>query len=72
MEKASAAGEASYSFHAAYIEIYNEQVLDLLNPRSGRGALTVRWKADRGFYVSGCPASSSPVRAHGPESGPPA
>lgn len=36
---------------ASYIEIYNEQVLDLLNFNSGRGALPVRWKADRGFYV---------------------
>ncbi len=26
-------------------------MLDLLNPHSGRGALPVRWKADRGFYV---------------------
>ncbi len=23
----------------------------MLNPHSGRGALPVRWKADRGFYV---------------------
>lgn len=41
----------SLSFSASYIEIYNEQVIDLLNNNSRRGPLPVRWKADRGFYV---------------------
>ncbi|KAJ3079354.1 Kinesin- protein 12 [Quaeritorhiza haematococci] len=34
---------------AAYLEIYNEQVQDLLNPSST--SLAVRWSPDRGFYV---------------------
>ncbi|KAL8013875.1 putative kinesin-like protein [Plasmopara halstedii] len=34
---------------ASYCEIYNEQVLDLLNPESG--VLNVRWNARAGFYV---------------------
>eukprot|EP00045_Choanoeca_perplexa_P005564 m.46969 g.46969 ORF g.46969 m.46969 type:complete len:743 (+) comp13187_c0_seq1:165-2393(+) len=43
--------EASYSFRASYLEIYNEQVVDLLNVRHDRGAMPVRWKADKGFHV---------------------
>lgn len=50
-DKASSSKDVITTFTAEYIEIYREQVLDLLNPLSGRGALPVRWKADRGFYV---------------------
>jgi kinesin family member 12 len=34
---------------AAYLEIYNEQVQDLLNP--GGAGLPIRWSAEKGFYV---------------------
>ncbi|KAI8813001.1 P-loop containing nucleoside triphosphate hydrolase protein, partial [Cladochytrium replicatum] len=37
------------SVKVAYLEIYNEQVHDLLNSTSN--ALSVRWTAERGFYV---------------------
>ncbi|KAJ3416757.1 Kinesin- protein 12 [Chytridiales sp. JEL 0842] len=37
------------SVRAAYLEIHNEQVLDLLNPPSP--PLPVRWTLQRGFYV---------------------
>jgi hypothetical protein len=38
-----------FTVRASYLEIYNEQVRDLLNP--GNGSLPVRWTRDRGFYV---------------------
>ncbi|RKO92742.1 P-loop containing nucleoside triphosphate hydrolase protein, partial [Blyttiomyces helicus] len=38
-----------FTTRAAYLEIYNEQVLDLLNPNSS--ALPVRWSTTKGFYV---------------------
>ncbi|XP_014384406.1 PREDICTED: kinesin-like protein KIF12 [Myotis brandtii] len=38
------------SLHASYLEIYNEQVLDLLSLGSPR-PLPVRWNKTRGFYV---------------------
>ncbi|KAH9389914.1 Kinesin- protein 12 [Tyrophagus putrescentiae] len=38
-----------YVITVSYLEIYNEQVLDLLNP-SPR-CLNVRWAKDRGFYA---------------------
>jgi hypothetical protein len=34
---------------ASYLEIYNENVLDLLNPQNS--GLPVRWSHDRGFFV---------------------
>ncbi|CAD7088674.1 unnamed protein product [Hermetia illucens] len=37
---------------ASFLEIYNEKVIDLLNPGSARKPLAVRWsKKSRGFYV---------------------
>ncbi|XP_041349657.1 kinesin-like protein KIF12 isoform X4 [Gigantopelta aegis] len=35
---------------ASYLEVYNEQVIDLLNP-SHRRYLAVRWSKNKGFYV---------------------
>ncbi|XP_045172444.2 kinesin-II 85 kDa subunit-like isoform X15 [Mercenaria mercenaria] len=35
---------------ASYLEIYNEQVIDLLNPNMRR-YLQVRWSKNKGFYV---------------------
>ncbi|BFZ04439.1 hypothetical protein BsWGS_07478 [Bradybaena similaris] len=35
---------------ASYLEIYNEQVIDLLNNSQGR-YLSVRWSKNKGFYV---------------------
>ncbi|GFS13444.1 kinesin-like protein [Elysia marginata] len=35
---------------ASYMEIYNEQVIDLLNPNQRR-YLSVRWNKNKGFYV---------------------
>ncbi|XP_038074712.1 kinesin-II 85 kDa subunit-like isoform X2 [Patiria miniata] len=40
----------TFTLSASYLEIYNEQVKDLLNP-SGRESLPVRWSKDKGFYV---------------------
>ncbi|RKP00790.1 hypothetical protein CXG81DRAFT_4144, partial [Caulochytrium protostelioides] len=34
---------------ASYLEIYNEQIIDLLNPSSG--PLPIRWSSSAGFYV---------------------
>ncbi|XP_045428051.1 kinesin-like protein KIF12 isoform X2 [Pipistrellus kuhlii] len=41
---------APVTLHASYLEIYNEQVLDLLSLGSPR-PLPVRWNKTRGFYV---------------------
>ena len=38
-----------YTVRATYLEIYLEQVKDLLNPTSGN--LQIRWNSERGFYV---------------------
>ncbi|XP_054155363.1 kinesin-like protein Klp68D isoform X4 [Oppia nitens] len=38
-----------YIIHVSYLEVYNEQVLDLLNPSPK--SLNVRWAKDRGFYA---------------------
>ncbi|XP_071502620.1 uncharacterized protein [Diadema antillarum] len=40
----------SFSLRSSYLEIYNEQVKDLLN-LTGRDSLQVRWSKDKGFYV---------------------
>jgi hypothetical protein len=44
----SASGE-TYVVRASYLEIYNEQVQDLLNPTNT--SLPVRWTSEKGFYV---------------------
>jgi hypothetical protein len=36
---------------ASYLEIYNEHVLDLLNPKNE--SLPIRWTQERGFFVEG-------------------
>ncbi|XP_046916795.2 kinesin-like protein KIF12 isoform X1 [Dermatophagoides farinae] len=38
-----------YIITVSYLEVYNEQVLDLLNPSTR--SLNVRWSKDRGFYA---------------------
>lgn len=38
-----------YTIRASYLEIYNEQVQDLLNRRGTE--LNVRWDQERGFFV---------------------
>ncbi|XP_075678771.1 uncharacterized protein LOC113789082 isoform X2 [Dermatophagoides pteronyssinus] len=38
-----------YIITVSYLEVYNEQVLDLLNPTTR--PLMVRWSKDRGFYA---------------------
>jgi hypothetical protein len=48
-EMISTSKQMKYVIRAAFFEIYNEQVQDLLNPSSA--ALPVRWRRDRGFYV---------------------
>ncbi|XP_070573077.1 uncharacterized protein [Ptychodera flava] len=40
----------TYTLSASYLEIYNEQVKDLLNP-SEKVSLGVRWSKTKGFYV---------------------
>ncbi|XP_067931549.1 kinesin-like protein KIF12 [Watersipora subatra] len=40
----------SYTLKASYFELYNEQILDLLNPQGGR-KLNMRWSANKGFYI---------------------
>lgn len=39
-----------YVVKSSFLEVYNEQVRDLLNPKTG--ALKVHWKEDTGFYAS--------------------
>jgi kinesin family protein 12 len=34
---------------ASYLEIYNEHVYDLLNPKGP--SLPIRWNAEKGFFV---------------------
>lgn len=41
--------DRTITFAASYIEIYKEQVIDLLRPSNK--PLAVRWKSDKGFHV---------------------
>ncbi|TMW48315.1 hypothetical protein DOY81_006604 [Sarcophaga bullata] len=44
--------DISYVLKASFMEIYNERVIDLLNPGSARKPLSVRWsKKSGGFFV---------------------
>ncbi|KAL0838560.1 hypothetical protein ABMA28_016664 [Loxostege sticticalis] len=44
--------ECHFILKASFLEIYNEKVIDLLNPGSARKPLQVRWsKESRSFYV---------------------
>lgn len=44
--------EFQFVLKASFLEIYNEKVIDLLNPGSARKPLAVRWsKKLRGFFV---------------------
>ncbi|XP_049308043.1 kinesin-like protein KIF12 isoform X1 [Bactrocera dorsalis] len=44
--------DVNYVLKASFLEIYNERVIDLLNPGSARKPLAVRWsKKSRGFFV---------------------
>jgi len=44
--------DATFVIKASYLEIYNEKVIDLLNPGAKRSNLTVRWnKRSRAFVV---------------------
>jgi hypothetical protein len=50
MKKQKASGKFSdIRIQASYLEIYNENVLDLLNPQNT--SLPVRWSQERGFFV---------------------
>lgn len=40
----------NFVLRACFLEIYNEQVVDLLNPGQKK-YLNVRWAKDKGFYV---------------------
>ncbi|CAB3378803.1 Hypothetical predicted protein [Cloeon dipterum] len=44
--------DTHFVLKASFLEIYNEKVIDLLNPGSARKPLAVRWsKKSRGFFV---------------------
>ncbi|KAL4713195.1 hypothetical protein ACJJTC_002941 [Scirpophaga incertulas] len=44
--------ESHFILKASFLEIYNEKVIDLLNPGTARKPLQVRWSKDsRSFYV---------------------
>ncbi|XP_066591849.1 kinesin-like protein KIF12 isoform X3 [Prorops nasuta] len=44
--------ECHFVLKASFLEIYNEKVIDLLNPGTSRKPLAVRWsKKSRGFFV---------------------
>ncbi|XP_076756124.1 kinesin-like protein KIF12 isoform X3 [Xylocopa sonorina] len=44
--------ECNFVLRASFLEIYNEKVMDLLNPGTSRKPLMVRWsKKTRGFFV---------------------
>lgn len=42
----------NFIIKASFLEIYNEKIIDLLNPGNSRKSLAVRWsKKTRGFFV---------------------
>ncbi|XP_021705106.1 kinesin-like protein KIF12 isoform X2 [Aedes aegypti] len=44
--------DTNFVLKASFLEIYNEKVIDLLNPGTARKPLAVRWsKKSRGFFV---------------------
>ncbi|XP_058118647.1 kinesin-like protein KIF12 [Anopheles ziemanni] len=44
--------DTNFILKASFLEIYNEKVIDLLNPGTARKPLAVRWsKKSRGFFV---------------------
>lgn len=44
--------ECNFVLKASYLEIYNEKIIDLLNPGTSKKSLPVRWsKKTRGFFV---------------------
>uniref|UniRef100_A0A2P2I1T5 Kinesin-like protein 6 n=1 Tax=Hirondellea gigas TaxID=1518452 RepID=A0A2P2I1T5_9CRUS len=47
------AAAAQYEVHFSMLEIYNEVVKDLLNPKKGKGGLKIREHPKRGFYAEG-------------------
>ena len=49
--EANAGGIASVDVKCSFFQIYNEQVLDLLNPTGTEGGLAVRQSVDKGVYV---------------------
>lgn len=62
-KKATAGENEEYQVTLSMLEIYNEQVRDLLNPKSiaQKGGLKVRQHPSKGFYVESlvsCPVSS--------------
>jgi hypothetical protein len=49
LNQKQAINETKFIVHACFLEIYNEQVQDLLNPSST--SLPVRYGTEKGFYV---------------------
>ena len=45
--------DAKYGLKASYVEIYNEQVFDLIHFNPKQKSLPVKWDASYGFYVQG-------------------
>nr|CAB3259002.1 kinesin-like protein KIF12 [Phallusia mammillata] len=50
MDQVAQKSQSNFTIKASYLEIYNEQVQDLLNPSSFEAA-QVRWSKALGFYV---------------------
>lgn len=51
-EKLKERKDTQFILKASFLEIYNEKVIDLLNPGTARKPLAVRWsKKSRSFFV---------------------